>query len=192
MITEKGTIVTEFNDFYGAAKQLVKKPMIISIIFIVVGAVGIVAYFAFYWAFILLYDPPVWEDFLLLSALPLGLGIGFVVMFVSRVKQATKIADRKNVYEFYSDCLMAKEVRGGVVVAVVKFDYAKIVKTKEIENYLFFCYEVKSTAYPLDKFLLDAKELATVKSLFKIDVKGAEILTLPAYGSAEMEGVYTP
>lgn len=192
MITEKGTIITEFGDFYNLQKQLVKKPMIISIILLAVGSVGLAAYLIISFAFTWLYDQtPAWSEFLLLFALPFGLGVVFVPTLKARVKQSIKNTGRKNVYEFYSDCIIAKEISGGVTVATVRFDYAKIVKLKEIENYLFFCYEVKSLAYAIDKNTLDEKELATVKNLFKKDLEGAEVLTLPAYGSAEIGSVYT-
>lgn len=180
MITEKNTIKTEFSEFKILQKFLWQKYYICSIVALVVGIAGVLAYIVLSTVWETLYEySPAWADALLAFAVPLGIGIVFVLTFRSTFKQGDKLADATNVYEFYSDCLMVHELHGGVETGVARLEYNKIVRASEKGKYLLIRYIGGASALPLDKTTLSEDELNAVKKLLRLAVpQNAEIIGL--------------
>ncbi len=171
MVTEQNTIKTEFSDFKKLQKFLWQKLYICSIISLVVGVIGVLAYIIVSTVWETLYEySPAWCEALLAFAVPLGIGIVFVLSFRSTFKQGEKLADAANVYEFYSDCVMIRELHGGVETGVARMEYAKIAKTAEKGQYLLIRYIGGGSALPIDKTTLSQTELNTVKKLLLLEV----------------------
>lgn len=180
MITEKNTIKTGFSDFKRLQKVLWQKLYICSIAALAVGAAGVLAYIILSTVWETLYGySPAWCEALLAFAVPFGIGIVFVMTFRSTFKQGEKLSDAANVYEFYSDCFMVRELHGGVETGVARIEYGRIVRVKEKERYLLVRYIGGGAALPIDKTALSEEELNTVKKLLRMQVgQGASVIGL--------------
>lgn len=187
MITEKNTILTEFTLTEELQKKFSHKLFVVSLILLIAGAVGLAVYFASVVYYIAFFDEsPAWCEALLLFAIPFAFGLIMLITVRTQIKNAKKISGVKNVYEFYSDCLIAKEIRNGEQTAVVRIEYGKIVKTKDTPEVFYFYYVVKTLAYPINKAGLTAAEFGTVKKLFGCKInEGEEVLSLAPYAEAE-------
>ncbi|MBD5632625.1 MAG: hypothetical protein HDP34_05290 [Clostridia bacterium] len=183
MITENNSIKTEVSDFVSVQKELSYKLNIVSIVALIIGSAGLLAYFVLG----VLFEEAKWVDALLVFAVPFTLGLVFVVAFRTQIKQSQKNAGSTNVYEFFSDCLVMREMRFGSEIAVVRVSYGDIFKVKNTANYLLFFYRVKNLAYPVDKTKLSPVEVNTIKRLLgaKID-ENIEVLQLSTCGSVEI------
>lgn len=171
MVTEQNTIKTEFSDFKKLQKFLWQKLYICSIVSLVVGVIGVLAYIIVSTVWETLYEySPAWSEALLAFAVPLGIGIVFVLSFRSTFKQGEKLADAANVYEFYSDCVIVHELHGGVETGVARMEYTKIAKTAGKGQFLLIRYICGGSALPIDKTTLSQTELNTVKKLLRLEV----------------------
>lgn len=171
MITEKNTIKTEFSDFKRVQKVLWQKLYICSIAALVVGVIGVIAYVVLSTVWETLYEySPVWCEALLVFAVPLGLGIVFTLTFRSLFKQGEKLSGTTNVYEFYSDCFMVRELHGGEETGVFRAEYNRVIKTTEKERYILIRYLNKNQAWPIDTTTFSETELNTVKKLLRLSV----------------------
>lgn len=166
MITENRTIKTQFCDFESAQKALTHRLFVLSVIMLVIGSAGIIAYIALGTIF---ETPegktPLWVDAFLFFAVPFAFGLIFTISLTRQVKNAKKFAGSVNDYEFYSDCLIMSEIRHGVSVGVARLEYNQIVKVRQKGKYLFFGYRNGMAVYPMDITALSAEELNTVKKL---------------------------
>lgn len=183
MITENNSIKTEVSDFVAVQKEFSHKLNILSIIALITGGAGLIAYFVLG----VFFDEAAWVDALLVFAVPFTLGLVFVFASRTQIKQSQKNTGSTNVYEFFSDCLVMRELRFNAEIAVVRVNYGDIFKVKNTEHYLFFFYRVKNLAYPVDKTKLSPVEVNTIKRLLgdKTD-ENAEVLQLSSCGSAEI------
>lgn len=180
MVTEKGSIINRTVLCEKVQKQNSRTLFIVSLVCLIVGAIGLAAYIGVSTYLGTVYDDaPAWCDALLVFAVPFAFGLIFLLTIHSLVKQARKNSGVINEYEFFADCIMAREIRGEEVCATVRMDYAQIVKTKEKGEYLFFYYQVKQFLYPIEKAALTTEELNTIKKLMRAPVpEGAEIIEL--------------
>ena len=97
MITENNTIKTEFSDFKRVQKALFQKLFVCSVVALIIGAIGVLAYIILATVWETLYEyTPAWCDALLVFAVPLGIGIVFTLSFRSTFKQAEKLAGSVN------------------------------------------------------------------------------------------------
>lgn len=177
MVSEKGCIVSECVMSEEIQKKFSHKLYIASVISLVIGSVGLAAYLVTSVSYDFIYDfIPEWCNAFLLFAVPFGFGLVFLLTLKSQIKNSRKLEGIKNVYEFYSDCILARELRGGLQTGVVRFTYDNIVKTKDDEDMLYFYYQVKTLAYPLEKNSLTPAELNTVKKLLGMPVGADEEL----------------
>lgn len=181
MVTEKGSIINRTVLSEKVQKQNSRTLFIVSLICLIVGAIGLAAYIGVSTYLETVYeDAPAWCDALLVFAVPFAFGLIFLLTIHSLVKQARKNSGVINEYEFFADCIMAREIRGEETTANVRMEYAQILKTKEKGDYLFFYYQVKQFLYPVEKATLSTDELNTVKKLMRAPVPaGAKILELP-------------
>lgn len=179
MITEKNIIKTEFSDFKTFQKTLWQKLYICSIVALAVGICGVLAYIVLSTVWETLYEySPAWCEALLVFAVPLGIGIVFTLTFRSMFKQSEKQSDLTYVYEFYSDCFIFREFRGGEETAVVRLEYNRIVKAKEKGQFVVL-RQLGGASLPIDKTKLSEAELNTLKKLLRLPVpQNAEITEL--------------
>lgn len=181
MVTENGSIINRTVFSEKVQKQNSRTLFIVSLICLIVGAVGLAAYIGISAYLGTVYeDAPAWCDALLVFAVPFAFGLIFLLTIHSLVKQARKNSGVINEYEFFADCIMAREIRGEEITANVRMDYSQILKVKEKGDYLFFYYQVKQFLYFIEKAALTTDELNTIKKLMRANVaEGAKILELP-------------
>lgn len=179
MITENNTIKTEFSDFKRVQKALFQKLFVCSVVALIIGAIGVLAYIILATVWETLYEyTPAWCDALLVFAVPLGIGIVFTLSFRSTFKQAEKLAGSVNEYEFYSDCVIIREINNGKEVAGRRTEYNRI-NTTQKGQYLLIRYLNNNQALPIDTATLSERELNTIKKLLRLDVpEGAETIQL--------------
>lgn len=183
MITQNNTIKCEVSDFVKVQKELSAKLFYFSLAALIIGIAGTLAYIVLGTIF----EDAGWVEILLVFCVPLAIGLVFLLSRRSLIKQSLKNIGSTNIYEFFSDCLIMRETRGGMEIAVVRVNYGDIVKVKETANYIFFFYRIKSTAYPIDKSTLTAAEINTVKKLFgRQTACDSQIINLPECSSAEV------
>jgi len=189
MITEKNTIKCEFSDFEKVQKAVSRTFFICSLVALIVGCVGVLAYIIVGTVWETLYgSSPAWCEALLVFAVPLGFGIVFVLAVKSQIKQSKKLEGTTNAYEFFSDCLIIHELHGGVETGVARADYKKIIKTSQKGQYLLIRFLDRNSALPVDTATLSGKEINTVKNLLSLKLSPeAETLELANYSADNAE-----
>lgn len=189
MVTEQNTIKTEISDFESVRKTLWQKYFICSVVLLVIGVAGVLAYIILSTVWETLYEySPAWFDALLIFAVPLGVGLVFTLSFRSTFKQVKKLSGIKDEYEFYSDCFIVREQQDGEEKAVIRIEYNKIVKTKEKGKFIFTRQLGGGSAFPIDITALSQVELNTVKKLLKLPVpQDAEILELASSADCDAQ-----
>jgi ABC-type transport system involved in multi-copper enzyme maturation permease subunit len=186
MVTEKGTIVTKTKVDEEVQRVLNKKISIISLIAIILGAVGVLALLVL--DIVLTFrdqESAVVIAFLMVFAVILGCGIG-LLLIVKKQVNFLKTKNWENSYEFYKNYFIVNQFTNGENVAVVKNYVTQIEKAKETEKYLFF-FISSSMAYPVSKEGLTDDEINTLRSVFSLPVKG-NILPLPEVDVSVVEG----
>jgi ABC-type transport system involved in multi-copper enzyme maturation permease subunit len=186
MVTEKGTIVTKTKVDEEVQRVLNKKISIISLIAIILGAVGVLALLVL--DIVLTFrdqESAVVIAFLMVFAVILGCGIG-LLLIVKKQVNFLKTKNWENGYEFYKNYFIVNQFTNGENVAVVKNYVTQIEKAKETEKYLFF-FISSSMAYPVSKEGLTDDEINTLRSVFSLPVKG-NILPLPEVDVSVVEG----
>lgn len=184
MITEKNSIKTDFSKFEEVQYLLTQKLFIGSVIALIVGAVGLAAYIATSVTYETLYGfSPAWCEALLVFAVPFVCGLISLITIRSQRKQSRKNSDATNVYEFFADCVILRELRGGVEVGVLRVGYTQVLKVREKKDYLLFYYVTKTSAFPIDKSKLSEAELNTIRKLFGRRISdGENAVELAAFG----------
>ena len=180
MITERKSILNQTVLSEKIQKTYLHKLFIISLVCLIIGALGVAAYIAVGVTLDVIYgEMPVWCEVLLIFAVPFAFGLIFMLTINSLVRQARRNSGVINEYEFFSDCLLAREIRGGEVCANLRLDYSQIVKTKRLGEYIFFAYQFKSQYYPIDTTTLSEAEINTILKLFGATLaESAETLEL--------------
>lgn len=183
MITQSGSIKVDFSMSERVQRQFTAKLYVGSVIALIVGILGLIAYIATDVAcYMATGSEPLWADAMLLFAAPFGCGLILLLTLRRQYRAAAKPSDRTIQYEFFSDAVLLREARGGMQVGVMRIGYADIVKVKQTESYLFF-YPAKTLAYPVEKEALSAEERDTVLALMGQPNGGAR-LPLPALGES--------
>lgn len=189
MITQSGAIKTEFTDFTGMQKKYHATLKTVSIILLVIGSLGLVAYIAVSTVLDTTYEnAPAWCDAMLIFAVPFAFGLVLIIIIQAQQKQARKNVGAVNIYEFFSDCIIIRGGRAGLQTGVFRAEYAQVTKVKEVGNYLIFYYAANVSLFPLDKTQLTEEELNTIKALLRAPVQeGAQTLELPAFSQTQQE-----
>ena len=124
-------------------KELSRNILIMAIIFIILGSIGLIGYFIADFLEIKGYE------FLLIMTIPLGVGIGFCIIYSNAI-QAAKRMNRENIYTFAETFFEIQTLYHNEVEATVKLFYIDIYKVKETKNFLFVFADAKR-AYPIAK-----------------------------------------
>ena len=187
MITEKGSIKVAAAMTSAVQKSLNRTLFIISLVALIVGALGLAAYFAltvYFGVAAELTGNSAYESLadgfnpMLIFAVPFGFGLVFVIVIRVQIKNAAKQSDCKNEYEFFAGHLILNEYKSGIQVGKSKIFYKNIVKYKETQDYLFF-YLVRTLAYFIPKADLTEEENATIRKAFNLPHDAAKVLSLP-------------
>lgn len=173
MLTDKGSIKVETTLDERVQKEFLAKLFIVSLVCLVIGSIGIVGYIV--WdvtsAILEIYEP----DIVILIAVAVFFAFGLIfVLTYNKVVKKARTEDKKEVYEFFSNYLVANDYVNGEQVATVKIYYKQISKRRETKNYLFFFVQTNA-ACALSKAALTEGELNTVRSLLGFSSLGMGI-----------------
>lgn len=175
MITENGTIKVSTALDEKMQKELTRGSFATSLTFIILGSIGVALFLVLEIVSIFLE----WEDgnfyFLMtvLFAIILGSGISLMLLINKNLK-AVKGVSRVNTYEFYQSYFIISETLNGETVGSVKIYNNRIMKAREVKNYLFF-YINAGAAYPVSKAELSEAELNTIKNIFRLNFNGGTV-----------------
>lgn len=164
MLTERGSIKTSSVSVSPALDMYRKKFKIISIIMLIAGAIGLVAYFAV---------STVWEkkwfDALLIFAAPFTLGLIGTITIV-RLHSREKKDARESHCEFFDDCFFYSIEE----VGRDKFDYSDAVLKSENEKYGYIYVFSKGVFFPFCKDDLTTSELNAIRRNFRKTIPDGE------------------
>ncbi len=176
MITERGAVKvkTVMND--DVQKELNKTNFTLSIVYIVVGSILILAFIIGYvLSDIIEYSPLTSGFFLTLGVFMLFFGI---IINVGCKKNLNVLRQKQQVeeMEFYGDYLICREYEYGEQVSVNKLYYGRVVRIKETKSFIFI-YNTNVTALAVDKRTVDFNELTAIRSLLQKVGKVAPVVT---------------
>ncbi len=176
MITENGTIKIETQLDENAQKEFMGKLFIGSLISLILGSVGIAAYLVWDITAIILeaYEPGIY--ILIIVACLFAFGLIFIISYNKVVKKA-RTEDKKEVYEFFSNYVVANDYLNGEQVATVKIYYKQISKRRETKNYLYFFVNTNA-ACAVNKAAMTEGELNAVRSLLGFSAQSV-VMQLP-------------
>lgn len=143
-------------------KAILKKSLITSLVFLIVGAVGTVAYLVL----VSIFDYS-WLDALLIFAFFFGFGFIFYITLNKTVKDAEK-SPFTNKYQFNDDELTITTTKGETVVSTATTKYSMFYKIKENKDFLLI-YPSKNAVYPILKSSLDEQDLTKLREILKLD-----------------------
>lgn len=172
MITENGTIKLSTAMTADMQKELTKTGLIASLIVIIVGAVSLAVFFVLEIVAIFAETDDDYIVVLVVNAAVFGLGIALRALFLGAIKN-TAALPRINEYEFFSGYFTIDQTVNGENVLHNKILNNQITKAKETKNYLFFY--IGNVVYPVLKEGADEGELNTLRSVFRLPVKGATV-----------------
>ena len=177
MITENGTIKVETRLDENVQKEFMAKTFIVSLVCLILGSVGIVAYLT--WdilsEFIAIKAPSI--VILIVFACAFAFGLVFVISRNKLVKKA-RTENKTEVYEFFNNYVVANDYLNGEQVATVKIYYNQIIKRKETKNYIFFFVQT-AAACPVSKAGLTDGELNAIRALLGTGISGGAAMRLP-------------
>ncbi|MDE7301612.1 MAG: YcxB family protein [Clostridia bacterium] len=163
MITDKGTIKvsTVMND--DVHRELNHTNYILSIIYIVIGAVLLVAYIALETIF---EDSPLFGDYFICCVLGVMLLVFGIIVLLGHKKNLALMRSRQQVeeHEFFGDHFICREYEFGELVSVNKLYYGRIVRKRETKSFIFL-YNTNVTALAIDKRTIDFSELSAIRAL---------------------------
>ncbi len=138
--------------------ELTKKNKMLSIVALVVGAIGLVA-------FVIL--STMFENklfgILLIFAFPFTFGLISVISINKNIKNF-KLHNITNNYQFNEDYFIVKSFNGTEQIGMSKINYANIYKLKQTETFLFI-FANRVSAYPIIKAAITSEELSKLESL---------------------------
>lgn len=138
-------------------KELSRPLYIVSIVALVIGIVGMVAYIVLGTIF----DNPEIE-YMLVFSFPFAFGLVLLITINKLCKNADKIP-QYNQYTFEEEYFMATTYRCGENVGTVKLYYKDLAKSRESKNYIFM-YLNKYSAVAVAKDQLNSDELILLRS----------------------------
>lgn len=179
MTTQETSVKARFVVNECTQRKLTKKLYVVSIVCLVVGTLGLLAYLGVGVGYYAVTDTELqgW-DAMLVFALPFGFGFIFYLTLRKQYKQLAERGESLILYEFFSDCLMLRDFRLGEQTAAVKWEYSRVVKAK-FKGKTLFIYPIKMISYPVECEGLSPAEQNTLKKLFGLPYEG-ETLELSA------------
>ena len=138
-------------------KELSRPVYIVSIVALVIGIVGMVAYVVLGTIF----DNPEIE-YMLAFSFPFAFGLVLLITINKLCNNADKIP-QYNQYTFEEEYFMATTYRCGENVGTVKLYYKDLAKSRESKNYIFM-YLNKYSAVAVAKDQLNSDELILLRS----------------------------
>ena len=170
MITDKGSIKTASISVESALVIYRRKIKIISLIMLIVGAVGLVAYIALSTVF-----EKKWLDALLVFAVPFTLGlIGTIT--IARVHKREKLKPVTCRCEFFADCFFCKTktATSQQETNTDKFAYADAVLKSENEKFGYIYVLSRGVFVPFGKEDLTDDELNAIRKNFRKPIRDGE------------------
>lgn len=164
----------------GEAISSFKKYLPISIVASAIGGAGLIAYIVLATIFggDGLFGGPAWVSAFLIFALPFTLGLIFALSIRSLEKLKGTLKDDFFSCEFFSDCFLITESRGGENMSVRKEFYGNIVRAK-LKGGCILTYASDGNMVPAKISNLSAEQLNTLKKLFNLPLEeGAKTLEL--------------
>lgn len=144
-----------------AQKALTRTFFILSLISLIVGAVGLVLYIV-----LNIFLTSSYLDVLLVCSLPFGFGLVYIIM-INNIIERTSASKIVNEYTFENDYFMVSSIKNGEVVSTNKIYYKEIYKIKEKDGYLLL-YINLSNAYIIKEGNLSSENLTLLKAILKI------------------------
>ena len=170
MITDRGTIRVETPVNADMQREFMRTIYIVSLVSLIIGSVGIAAFMA--WDITTIFFKIKEPHILILVAVAVFFAFGLVFLLTCRktVKNAAQGPVKAEVYEFFSDYLIAEDYMNGEKVGTAKIYYNQILKRKETKSFLFFYIQANAAA-PVSKAGLSEGEINTLRGLFGLPVK---------------------
>lgn len=177
MITDRGTIRVETPVNADMQREFMRTIYIVSLVSLIIGSVGIAAFMA--WDITTIFFKIKEPHILILVAVAVFFAFGLVFLLTCRktVKNAAQGPVKSEVYEFFSDYLIAEDYMNGEKVGTAKIYYNQILKRKETKSFLFFYIQANAAA-PVSKAGLSEGEINTLRGLFGLPVKSQEAVVL--------------
>ena len=144
-----------------AQKALTRTFFILSLISLIVGAIGLVLYIV-----LNIFLTSSYLDVLLVCSLPFGFGLVYIIM-INNIIERTSASKIVNEYTFENDYFMVSSIKNGEVVSTNKIYYKEIYKIKEKDGYLLL-YINLSNAYIIKEGNLSSENLTLLKAILKI------------------------
>ena len=166
MITEEGSVKTARIAVAPALELYRKKLKIFSVIALIIGAVGIVAYIALSSVLeIKEGDAPRWADAFLIFAVPFVLGlVGYIT--IRRLKSRENKENRTSEFTFYADCFLYSTKTAYQAEISNKFLYSGTILKRENEKYGYIEVVGKAVILPFCKENLEISELNAIRKQF--------------------------
>ena len=142
-------------------KEILKTNIIMSLIFLIVGAIGSIAYLVLTTIF-----SNIWLNLLLIFAFVFGFGL---IFFIS-LNKTIKIADQEsftNKYQFYEDELVITSLKNGEIISTATTKYSQFIKIRENQNFILI-YPSKNATYPIVKNNISQQDLNDIRKILKI------------------------
>ena len=172
MITEEGSIRTQNISVGPALWQYRKKLRIISLISLILGAVGLVMYIV--GSALEASDGKgfSWIDISLVCSIPFTLGlIAYITIF--RLKKREKEEDKTSECTFYADCFFYNcRTAQNPTEITDKFAYSDAVLKRENDNYGYIYVFSKGVLLAFSKVNLETAELNAIRKRFRQNVEG--------------------
>ena len=144
-----------------AQKALTRTFFILSLISLIVGAIGLVLYIV-----LNIFLTSSYLDVLLVCSLPFGFGLVYIIM-INNIIEMTSASKIINEYTFENDYFMVSSIKNEEVVSTNKIYYKEIYKIKEKDGYLLL-YINLSNAYIIKEGNLSSENLTLLKAILKI------------------------
>ena len=144
-----------------AQKALTRTFFILSLISLIVGAIGLVLYIV-----LNIFLTSSYLDVLLVCSLPFGFGLVYIIM-INNIIERTSASKIVNEYTFENDYFMVSSIKNEEVVSTNKIYYKEIYKIKEKDGYLLL-YINLSNAYIIKEGNLSSENLTLLKAILKI------------------------
>ncbi len=147
-------------------EDLNQKPKMISIIFMLVGTLGLIAYIILS----VVLDPvPLWVEFFLMFAAFLGIGV--VQYFVVKQTNKNSMKDENQTelsIVFNDDHYIASSFKNGEEIGRQKVMYSDVTIVRETTDYFFIKPSRAIQAFhTVDKKAVSAEDFAQIKAYFK-------------------------
>ena len=185
MITEDGSVKTADISVVPALNEYRKKLKIISLIALILGAVGVIMYII--GAFFNTEDggTPLWADICIVFAVPLALGLVGNITIV-RLHKREKAANSTSECEFFADCFFCRTKTAFRPEGITeKFSYSDAVLKRETEKYGYIFVNGTGAFLVFGKEGLEESELNAIRRLLKVPVPDGEAAELKNYKPTE-------